>query len=724
MQVHDNACECQPGFHIFNNTCEADDVENCGTHGTSCSLTVNGWADGNCVQATCTVKTCAEGMHVYENACELDDVENCGLHGRACATTVAGWQSGACAQGTCKLLQCIDGFHVNTDTGECAQDTKACCGASCIKCAEGLVCAGGECRAQCKDTEAYCNGECTNIETSTENCGACGHDCNAEKPQNAKSMSCQNSICNIVDCDPDYHIEIQDDKRVCKADTANACGAQATNCTKNTWWEDGTCKAGKCIPSACKGDYHLAQDNSGENFCEADDAQNCGEHGHACAGGQQCAGGRCLGNTICDDVLRNTLTDLDHCGDCNHRCDDGLICDKGQCKKGNGQAYCSGNKVTMGTIDRCSSCSDKCSDSLICKDNACVTGAGMTYCSGNTINTLTDIDHCGSCNHKCGNGLICSEGTCKSGNGMMYCSGIKVDSTNDSAHCSGCGNLCPAGSKCGKTSNIVACNEGVGVTYCSGILRNTSDDSANCGQCGKKCAVGQICQSGTCATGTGYTICDGKGRNTSNDSAHCGQCGKKCAVGQICQSGSCATGTGATVCDGKNANTTQALNCGQCGNTCSSDKTCKASVCSTGIGVGDTIVFGNYNDTPIQWYILDNDTANHRIMLLSMDILGKRPYHTKSEAVTWAESTIRSWLNGYGSNENKQSADYTSSNFITTAFTNEERARIVKLTVVNENNPVDGTPGGANTQDQVFLLSIAEVKNLLGLTKKIYVQKF
>ena len=210
------------------------------------------------------------------------------------------------------------------------------------------------------------------------------------------------------------------------------------------------------------------------------------------------------------------------------------------------------------------------------------------------------------------------------------------------------------------------------------------------------------------------TKCGNISISLMDDSAHCGQCGNKCAVGKICKSGTCQTGTGATTCNAKEANTSkEALNCGQCGNTCPTDKTCKAGVCTASIDVGNTLVFGNYNGSPIQWYILDNDAVNHRLMLLAMDVLEERVYHTKEEAITWEQSSIRSWLNGYGSSENKQSEDYTSSNFIKSAFTDEEKAKIPKVTVVNDDNPQYGTPGGNNTQDYVFLLSINEVKTLL-----------
>ena len=232
----------------------------------------------------------------------------------------------------------------------------------------------------------------------------------------------------------------------------------------------------------------------------------------------------------------------------------------------------------------------------------------------------------------------------------------------------------------------------------------------------KVCDAGQVCSKGACVDeAPEETVCDGKSVNTSNDSANCGQCGQKCAVGYMCVNGSCLSGSGVTYCNGRNVNTSNdPVNCGQCG------RTATHQICKEGDfiapAVGEIISFGTYNGTPIQWYILDNDTTNHRIMLTSMDILESRPYHIVDEGVTWAVSTIRSWLNGYGSGENIQEQDYTSSSFISTAFIDEERERIDQITVVNEDSP-KGTKGGEDTLDWVFLLSISEVNTLLGKVK-------
>ena len=188
---------------------------------------------------------------------------------------------------------------------------------------------------------------------------------------------------------------------------------------------------------------------------------------------------------------------------------------------------------------------------------------------------------------------------------------------------------------------------------------------------------------------------------------------------------------GSTTGDGESVNTSvntsnDFFNCGQYSNACAGDKICQNGIC-TEPKVGDVISFGHYQiygsqtKTPIQWYILDIDRANHRFKLLSVDILeGNWEYHKLlvGDHVTWAESTTRSWLNGYGPSENERAKDYTSSNFISSAFTSEERARIPSVQLVNANNPESGTPGGMNTTDKVFLLSIDEVRSLLESTNE------
>ena len=139
-------------------------------------------------------------------------------------------------------------------------------------------------------------------------------------------------------------------------------------------------------------------------------------------------------------------------------------------------------------------------------------------------------------------------------------------------------------------------------------------------------------------------------------------------------------------------------------------------------GQADNIYFGTYqqssdgnsgyNTDPIKWRVLEN--ANGQLFLLSDQNLDVFQYHTDSESVTWEKSTMRSWLNGYSASHNTggdSGTDYTSDNFIGTAFSEKEQGAIADTTVVNDDNPTYGTEGGENTNDKIFLLSIAEAQN-------------
>ena len=141
-----------------------------------------------------------------------------------------------------------------------------------------------------------------------------------------------------------------------------------------------------------------------------------------------------------------------------------------------------------------------------------------------------------------------------------------------------------------------------------------------------------------------------------------------------------------------------------------------------GGGQADNIYFGTYqqssdgnsgyNIDPIKWRVLEN--ADGQLFLLSDQNLDVFQYHTDTESVTWEKSTMRSWLNGYSASHNTggdSGTDYTSDNFIGTAFSEKEQGAIVDTTVVNDDNPDYNTEGGNNTTDKIFLLSIAEANN-------------
>ena len=109
--------------------------------------------------------------------------------------------------------------------------------------------------------------------------------------------------------------------------------------------------------------------------------------------------------------------------------------------------------------------------------------------------------------------------------------------------------------------------------------------------------------------------------------------------------------------------------------------------------VGDIIPFGNYF-----WRVLE--IRSDRVLLVTEDIVRRRPFHNRAEPVTWADSALRAYLN---------------STFLTDAFTPEERQQIQRTTVVTDNNPwFPHVDGGSNTNDYVFLLSVEEVVRFFG----------
>ncbi len=97
---------------------------------------------------------------------------------------------------------------------------------------------------------------------------------------------------------------------------------------------------------------------------------------------------------------------------------------------------------------------------------------------------------------------------------------------------------------------------------------------------------------------------------------------------------------------------------------------------------------------PIRWRVLENDGTS--LFLMADAALDCQSYHSSKDAITWAESAIRTWLNR---------------EFMTVAFTEAQQAAIVTTNVVNDDNPFHGTEAGVDTEDKVFLMSIDEMTN-------------
>ena len=120
---------------------------------------------------------------------------------------------------------------------------------------------------------------------------------------------------------------------------------------------------------------------------------------------------------------------------------------------------------------------------------------------------------------------------------------------------------------------------------------------------------------------------------------------------------------------------------------------------------------GNYfKIEPITWRVLSVN-GDEALLLSDKNLDGGIKYNETYKDVTWESSTIRSWLNGYGSDQNQDRVDYNSDNFLDMAFTADEQKGIVEKTIKNEDNPSYKTIGGEETKDKVFFPSIEEMLN-------------
>ena len=111
--------------------------------------------------------------------------------------------------------------------------------------------------------------------------------------------------------------------------------------------------------------------------------------------------------------------------------------------------------------------------------------------------------------------------------------------------------------------------------------------------------------------------------------------------------------------------------------------------------------------SPVRWRVLD--MAEGKMLLLADRMPDSMPFHAADENVTWGDSTLRSWLNGYPASANRQGVDYTGRGFLDLAFLPEEREAILKTHCDNPANRDYGTYSGEDTEDCLFLLSNAEV---------------
>lgn len=104
------------------------------------------------------------------------------------------------------------------------------------------------------------------------------------------------------------------------------------------------------------------------------------------------------------------------------------------------------------------------------------------------------------------------------------------------------------------------------------------------------------------------------------------------------------------------------------------------------IKIGALISFGNFS-----WRVLD--IQDDKALIITQNIIDQRSYNNAYREITWADCTLRKYLN---------SEFYDK-------FTDIEKSRIIQVINKNLDNQWYGSPGGIDTQDYIFLLSIEEV---------------
>ena len=121
--------------------------------------------------------------------------------------------------------------------------------------------------------------------------------------------------------------------------------------------------------------------------------------------------------------------------------------------------------------------------------------------------------------------------------------------------------------------------------------------------------------------------------------------------------------------------------------------------------VGDIIKFGKYEQDgntsngkeDIVWQVLKVDSG--RILVISKYALDSIPFNTGDSDGTWENCSLRKWLNN---------------DFKSIAFSAAEQEKILSVNIENKDNPYYGTPGGNNTTDQIFCLSLEELESYFG----------
>ena len=336
----------------------------------------------------------------------------------------------------------------------------------------------------------------------------------------------------------------------------------------------------------------------------------------------------------------------------------------------------------------------QCDANEIMTDGACVCDASKGYygetgacqlCNGTGKIVQENACVCEKTKHLVLNGNEC---VCDEANGYY----------NDNGECKLCegtgkiiqGNACT----CDETKHLVlsgnecVCDEANGYyndngecKLCEGTGKIIQGNACTCDETKHLVLSGNEC---VCDAANGYynddgecKLCEGTDKIIQGNACTCDESKHLVLSGNEC------------VCDEANHWKSNGSECVQC------DGIIWGGNC---VKTGDSISFGNYflsNDTekePIEWRILDVDSDRQAILLLSKYIIDAQPYHETGNAITWKDSTLRTWLND---------------DFINAAFSTSEQTAILETHI--KNSDASSNNETEETDDKIFVLSLPDV---------------